>query len=399
MSRIVSPPRHPLHGPAQLDPHLQKYLRRPSTVPAQPLTPKAAMQSVGYWGLAWLWIGLIIYGSLLPFEFRPQPELYDLSDRIDWLREFLRGPAWVMADAGQFSFLGISSRLSDTLTNLLLYAPAAILLRLDLHRRGLGLIGVFFTVVLLGGLSWLIECAQGQMPLRVASLPDVLLNTGGALAAALVAVWLRDHGKKWVFKAYCKVSILVIDSSAWVQQQRDTGAAMRSMLVSNVLMLLSWAVMAWLSADGTNPGKINWLPFGWHFHLAYDAAAWQMGKSMLYYALIAAPMAALWASVRNTTGWLKVVVTTVTLVTAHEAFRLLLSSRTADVTEPILAAFAAGAVLVLAHLAHRAVRSCCRRKQSVVVPVERRRRRHNYEGVDYTKMRKNPGNTHTPAAT
>jgi hypothetical protein len=89
-------------------------------------------------------------------------------------------------------------------------------------------------------------------------------------------------------------------------------------------------------------------------------------------------VALLWASVRTTQGWLRVMLATAAMAGGLQAIRATVAGRSSDITEPILALVAAGTLLLASHLAHRAVQACCRRKQSAPVAVERRRRDHRY---------------------
>ncbi|RME39389.1 MAG: VanZ family protein, partial [Planctomycetota bacterium] len=131
--------------------------RRPGTIP-QP--------SSGRSGWALLWIALIVYGSLLPFDFH-------------WTRP---------ATALFFAFEGCTafSSLEDVIVNLLVYVPIGLWIGSNTRRlrKPIGRIlaaGAFALV-----LSTMLESVQTALPSRVASWADVVLNVVGAAGGALV---------------------------------------------------------------------------------------------------------------------------------------------------------------------------------------------------------------------
>jgi glycopeptide antibiotics resistance protein len=346
------------------------------TTPSQ----RENFRAFSYWTLAWLSVCLVFYGSLVPFEFKVPPVPESLSGKLQFFLQVISSPRWVQASSTQFSSLGLSGNLSDTLVNLFLYVPAAVFLRLDLRRRNL-YAGeeIIAVMLLLGCVSWILECTQSLEAARTASLRDVILNTGGAAVAAIIAPWARDVSRRVVFQAYCKISILVIDAAALVQKLRAKSSVSIAALIGvNTVVLALWAVAVLHAQTTGKTGKFHAVPFLAHFHKTYDEAAMLMAKSMVIYALMAVPVALLWASVRTTQGWLRVMLATAAMAGGLQAIRSTVAGRSSDITEPILALVAAGTLLLGSHLAHRAVQACCRRKQSAPVAVERRRRDHRY---------------------
>ena len=337
-------------------------------------------RAFSYWTLAWLSVCLIVYGSLVPFEFKLPHVPESIHGKILLFLHIISSPRWVEASSTQFSSLGLSGNCSDTLVNLFLYVPAAVFLRLDLRRRNL-YAGeeIIAVMLLLGCVSWILECTQSLEATRSASLRDVILNTGGAAVAAIVAPTARDISRRIVFKLYCKISILVIDTTALVQKLRArAGVSIAALVGVNTVVLALWAVAVLYAQTTGKTGKFHAVPFLAHFHKSYDEAFMLMARSMVIYAIMAVPVALLWASVRTTQGWLRVMLATAAMAGGLQAIRATVGGRSSDITEPILALVAAGTLLLGSHLAHRAVRACCRRKQSVPVAVERRRRDHRY---------------------
>ncbi|EAR21132.1 VanZ like protein [Nitrococcus mobilis Nb-231] len=111
---------------------------------------------------------LIVYGTLYPLA--------------DW-RIPATGPVQLLlAPRNDYS-------LSDIATNYVIYIPAGALFMTVLPGRSL--IGrIAAAILLLGGLSLLLEMLQTLLPSRVSSITDTILNTGGAATGALLAPFL-----------------------------------------------------------------------------------------------------------------------------------------------------------------------------------------------------------------
>ena len=108
----------------------------------------------------------VIYGSLVPLDFRPRPFNAALKDfyNIRYLK------------------LGASSR-ADWVANILLYIPLAYLWLAALTREGRVFLQGFFSLIVFGfcvALSVAIEFAQQFFPPRTVSLNDLIAETIGA---------------------------------------------------------------------------------------------------------------------------------------------------------------------------------------------------------------------------
>lgn len=125
-------------------------------------------------------VGVILYGSLFPFDFTAPP-----------------------ADVAAALSIGLTEvRRGDALANLLLYIPLGLLLVVGKRegRRG----GRILAAVVLGFcLSLTVEVAQLWLPPRITSLSDLGLNTAGSflgavlgLAAARVMPGRRDGASR-----------------------------------------------------------------------------------------------------------------------------------------------------------------------------------------------------------
>jgi VanZ family protein len=113
---------------------------------------------------------LIVYGSLFPFNFGG----FDVTDPRELLArlEFVR------------------TTRADIAINLLLYVPFGACLTWALTARLGGALAALTAMAAGAGLSLVIEMLQLFETRRVASLGDVLLNTGGSLVGALLAATL-----------------------------------------------------------------------------------------------------------------------------------------------------------------------------------------------------------------
>ena len=136
-------------------------------------------RSSSRWGLAALaYTGLIVYGSLYPFS------------------------GWTAADVTPFAFLTARwpSHLSraDLVTNVLAYMPFGLLLvrwRDGGSRKAVGAIAL---AALAGALlSFAMESLQQYLPVRVASVGDILANTLGTIVGAIFATVTRRDSLPW----------------------------------------------------------------------------------------------------------------------------------------------------------------------------------------------------------
>lgn len=130
--------------------------------------------------LALLMIAAVVYGTLVPFNFRADQPL-----------------GWR---------LGLAPlEPGDALANALVYVPVGALLRLMLRRRGSWWPAECLAAVLLAaGISYTAEVLQQWLPGRVPTFTDTLCNAGGALVgtafAPLAQRWLRQF-HAWLYQA------------------------------------------------------------------------------------------------------------------------------------------------------------------------------------------------------
>ncbi len=138
-------------------------------------------------------IALIAYGSLYPFNFKPETEgLFAALGQLSWQR------------AGR----------GDRISNVLLYLPLGFCLYLWLHTRFKRGRSVALATLLGTLLSLAIEVAQVYLSSRVPSLTDLVLNAGGTLLGAI-------GGLGWVGLTH----LMHLPSRA-EKQTRDPGAGL-----------------------------------------------------------------------------------------------------------------------------------------------------------------------------
>jgi glycopeptide antibiotics resistance protein len=110
-------------------------------------------------------VALIVYVSLYPFRFAPDgPSLVEALDQLTWAR------------AGR----------GEMLNNVLLYLPFGFCVALLVEPRFGRTAGLLAAALAGGLLSIYMELLQASVPIRVASLKDLSLNTCGALAGAML---------------------------------------------------------------------------------------------------------------------------------------------------------------------------------------------------------------------
>jgi VanZ family protein len=162
-----------------------------------------------WWGIA----AFVVYGSLVPLEYRPLPP----------------GEAWARFQQIPFLNLGVGSR-ADWIANGVLYAPLGFLGTLALLQRGWWrIVAVVLPVALAWALAVAVEYTQLFFPPRTVSLNDLLAEGIGVVVGAVAALvawsmrarwrplqaagshWLHDHGLALYAAAYLAYSLFPYD--------------------------------------------------------------------------------------------------------------------------------------------------------------------------------------------
>ncbi|WP_432799264.1 VanZ family protein [Poriferisphaera sp. WC338] len=348
---------------------------RPSLIDARPfwLRPPA---------LTVLWLLLIIYGSLIPFNFNFAP-LLESHNITAALTSLLLAPSWTPA-TGETSSLGLPPWLTDLGLNLVLYLPLGLLVRLTLSRRiKQPLLQILASGIIIFATSYLIECTQALLPGRVPSLNDVLANAIPSCFAAALALWLRQSKNKIIFFSYTKI----INLQRALQSKLPTFRTHPIITSFTAIALISSTIITHLyfktkSAIAphtrTESDKlINLIPFSKQFNRSYDVAAAMISSSMIVYALIS--LLIMLILLHRTSKHTRITLLFIALFAVLLQTLLTISAgQTADITELILAVGSGILLIGLTHFISHTIRASCRRKQGIPVTHDRRNRAHVY---------------------
>ena len=158
------------------------------------------MPKTSAWPLTWVYVSLMVYASLYPFE------------------------GWRLQGIAPWSFMWAPWprywTVFDVISNVLGYAPLGFFLTLAFRRTWPHLPALTLTFVLAAALSWSLESLQFFLPARVPSNVDWLLNVvgawlGGATAALLMwigvlARWSRFRAKWFIGNARGALVLLAL---------------------------------------------------------------------------------------------------------------------------------------------------------------------------------------------
>lgn len=126
------------------------------------------------WPLAWIYVLLIAYASLYPFD--------------QWRMQGIAPWAFLLAPLPRY-WTGF-----DVISNVLGYAPLGFLCVLAIHRTRAGAHAIFWATLMAAVLSLTLESLQMFLPARVPSNVDWALNVVGALAGGMMARALEWAG-------------------------------------------------------------------------------------------------------------------------------------------------------------------------------------------------------------
>ncbi|MEE9212404.1 MAG: VanZ family protein [Phycisphaeraceae bacterium] len=327
--------------------------------------------------LVGVWVVLLAYGALVPFRLQLPETFGGVTGVLGWLWSVLISPRWVDAGSSGWSSNGINLSVVDVATNVALYVPLGIGLRLALAGRWRWPAQVGVATIAAAAVSWLLECIQSLMPDRVASLNDWLFNVLGGFAGALAAVWMYHLARRTVFALYCHYSYSLYVIRIFLQRQRHRPLIMLLVAVLSVALVVYW----YADATAPKPGgrhAVNWLPFTQQFARSYDVAALQIGRMLVVYCLVAMLLSLQFLRIRQRRGLGWVVLVVAVLAAVREVIQFTSDDGLADVTGPIIAVMAVGFTLTTSFLLVHAVRCSGRRKRQMPVAVDRRRVPYKY---------------------
>lgn len=284
--------------------------------------------------LAILYLAVVAYGSLLPFDFITTE--HATAAPLQRLGDLLAAPTWSLGPA------------HDLLCNALLYLPfgwlAVTAARL---RQRSGLPTALLAILITAAVAWTLECLQGLMPIRVASSTDWLCNVSGAGIGALAAIIL--------YPLTAQIAHAVSHFAQHTARRLGKWTGRRTAAI--VLLLLCVVVVRyWFDAFpephrlvGPAMGRINPMPGLLHFMMPYDSAALTILRQAGGFALLAGLMSLALGKGRPCARSASVVLGVVLIALGAEVMKLYDAGRYPDITDPLLAALTAAAVATALH--------------------------------------------------
>lgn len=330
--------------------------------------------------LALAWSALVIYGSLLPWGLDLSGAVSDAGGIAPALLHWVTSPAWIPTVTEASSY-GIPNWASDLTTNLLLYGPLGVLLRLTASRlTGRHIWQIVSAAAAITLLSWMIESTQSLIPGRYASIQDVLANSLGGYVGVLIGHRINSAWRATAFVIYRRTAHPIGVLHHRLHTHRTRPAVMFIALAINAGLIALWYLFTASPAGADHAGQqaLNLVPFQRYFERSYDVAAVLLGRSMIVYCLAGSVwmLTMMRGRTRGTLGW--VVLTASLTAAVVESLKLLGPGTGADVTEPLIAMIAGGLVLTTAFMLVHACRCSCRRLEQFPIQTDRRRHTHDY---------------------
>jgi glycopeptide antibiotics resistance protein len=324
-------------------------------------------------------MALLAYGTLLPFAFDARALLADTSTWLGAVQRIATSPTWPRYSFA-VSSLGLAEWESDLLMNLLVYLPLGALWRMDFRRRRWARpVQLLAAVVCAGLFSYALECTQSLAAGRYGSWLDLIYNTSGALIGAFVAPTCFEALRRSLFKVYCLIDYPLHRFEQRLFRLELTRPVHLGLAIATMIGVGWWIYSEVNAGSSSTRGMVFWMPFSAQFLYSYDVGLWVLGKSLFGYLLIAVALWVQLALVQRQGVMHEVTIATVTIVIAKETLQWSLGGRSADVTEPIVAIFAALLLGLGLYAFGRSVATGCRRSSQQPVAFDRRRRPHRYE--------------------
>jgi VanZ family protein len=278
---------------------------------------------------AWLLLLVVmiaVYGSLVPLHYRALP--FDVA-----LDEFSRIP---------FLNLGVHSR-ADFVSNILLFVPAGFFAMGVLRPAGGGPVLAALAAALIAmaaaTLSLGIEFVQLYFPPRTVSLNDVIAETSGACAGAvlwIVAGPALARAARGILTERERPALAV----------RLLGAYAGAFLIAQLLPL-DLTIDPGELATKFREGRVLVVPFAHHYASAADAF-WDLAADVVLHLPIGALAVLGWTRRGTRRAWPMAFALGIVAVSFVEAAQLLVFTRVSDVTDVLLggAGVALGAAAV-----------------------------------------------------
>ncbi len=276
----------------------------------------------------------VAYGSLLPFAFEPAG---DGAGLVAWPGALLWTPG----------------PIEDWVTNLVLYLPAGILLRMGLRGRGWPVaVQLLGPACIIAFAALGIEAVQQVMPDRCASLCDLVANAGGGFLGAVsgpLAIGALRRRARW---GVGKLKRFVPpQAGGW-----RAGLALGLFAAAAVAFFARWGGWFFLAGAFDTDAAVDvvWLPGLREFWLPYDEGLPLLATGLAGYVWLVAAVfligrGRLTARHRLAAG----IAAATALVAGLEMLHGVVLLRTIDVTGPALAAAGFAAFVVLRPIIRR----------------------------------------------
>lgn len=330
--------------------------------------------------LTLVWAGLLIYGSLLPWDIRIDAAIAESGGVLAAALAWITSPPWA-PPITETSSLGVPVWLVDLVTNLVIYAPLGVLLRLALSRiTGRHRVQIICATLMIASLSWTIEATQTLIPGRYAAIQDVLANTLGGALGVLLGHRVNSMWRAGAFLVLRRTARPISAISQRLHAPRQRPVVMFIAVFINACVIAAWYGFSVIQSGTPHPTdkSPNFIPFELVFSRSYDVAALLLGRSMIVYCLAGSVwmLTLMRGRTRKALGW--VVLAAALTAAVVEGLKLIGPGAGADITEPLLALIAGGLVLTAGFMFIHACRCACRRVQQVPVNLDRRRTDHDY---------------------
>ena len=185
-----------------------------------------------------VYAAFVIYGSLVPFDFRPLPF----------------EQAWAVFKQTPFLQLGVESR-ADWIANGVLYVPLGFLGARAFSTASYRLAGVVVSLLVAVLLAFVIEFAQVHFPPRTVSQNDLLAEAIGGSIGSVAAFWLESWLKRFHF--------------AWIGN-RSVWTRLAWQVYALAFLLYSFFPYDLLISYQEFQGKLTGENWGWLFALPSD---------------------------------------------------------------------------------------------------------------------------------
>jgi len=318
-----------------------------------------------------IWLLLIAYGTLMPFDVAPHvfhDGFWSHLGRLEWVS--------LSSLAGRSSF-GAVEWASDMALNVLLYAAFGGLLRLGLSRqRAITAVAIITAAGFTA--SYAMESLQDLMISRMGAWNDVASNTAGALIGALIAVPGRRLAEWLLFAGYRRVAGPLHAGIELLRRLRNQRVLIGGAIAVNAATLSMLTLFLIPPVLGKPRPGVNWAPFYDHFQRSYDVAAAHLFWSVAAYGIVGALLSIQFLRRGERRGLIIAGAAAAGLALAVETVRATFGDGRMDITMPVLATMTLGILVTASYLSVRAVRRACRRREVTPVANDRRRRPHDY---------------------